>query len=52
MYKIRDKYVGLPREGIDEFDTHEEALLMLSEYRIAYGSFWTFSLKKAGEKND
>ena len=50
MYKIRGKYPGLPWEDIDEFDTREEALLMLSEYRIAYGPGWRFSLKKVGAK--
>ena len=50
MYKIRGKYIGLPWKDIYEFDTREEALLMLSEYRIAYGPFFKFSLKKVGER--
>lgn len=48
MYKIRDKYPGLPWEDIDEFVTREEALKMLLEYRMAYGPGWIFSLKKVG----
>lgn len=50
MYKIRGKYIGCPREDIDEFDTREEALLMLSQYRIDYGPYWMFSLRKVGVK--
>ena len=40
MFKIYGKYSNLPKEIIDEFDTREEALEMLTEYRMAYGHEW------------
>lgn len=40
MFKIYGKYQGEPREIVDEFDTREEAIEMLSEYRMAYGPEW------------
>lgn len=50
VYKIRGKYPGQPWEDIDEFDTREEALKMLREYRMAYGPEWRFTIKKAVAK--
>lgn len=47
MYKIRGKYPGQPWEDIDVFDTREEAVKMLREYRMAYGSEWQLTIKKA-----
>ena len=48
MYKIRGKYIGCPLEDIDEFDTREEALLMLSEYRMAYRPERKLTIMKVG----
>lgn len=36
MFKIRGKHPGQPWEDIDVFDTREEALKMLREYRMAW----------------
>ena len=46
MYKIIGKYCG-EAEEIDEFETREEAMQMLTEYRMAYGSEWKLWIKKS-----
>lgn len=46
MYKIIGKYCGVTEE-IDEFETREEAMQMLTEYRMAYGSEWKLWIKKS-----
>lgn len=46
MYKIMGKYCGVTEE-IDEFETREEAMRMLTEYRMAYGSEWKLWIKKS-----
>lgn len=50
MFKIRGKYPGQPWEDIDTFDTREEAVKMLHEYRVAYGPEWQLTIKKAVAK--
>lgn len=50
MFKIRGKYPGQPWEAIDTFDTREEAVKMLHEYRVAYGPEWQLTIKKAVAK--
>lgn len=44
MFMIFGKYNGQTEE-VDQFDTKEEALKMLNEYRLAYGSAWTLWVK-------
>ena len=46
MYKIMGKYCG-ETEEIDEFETREEAMKMLTEYKMAYGSEWKLWIKKS-----
>lgn len=46
MYKIMGKYCGITEE-IDEFETREEAMQMLTEYCMAYGSEWKLWIKKS-----
>ena len=46
MFVIRGKYPGCEWEDIDEFETREEAEKMLAEYRTAYGSEWSLTIKK------
>jgi len=46
VFKIRGKHPGQPREDIDVFDTREEALKMLREYRMAYGPGWLLTIKR------
>ncbi len=42
MWKIKGRYGDTgDTEVIDEFDTEKEAIAMLGEYRLAYGSSWT-----------
>ena len=41
MFVIKGKYGNEPIENIDEFDTEEEANVMLSEYKMAYGQGWS-----------
>ena len=33
-------------EEIDEFDTRQEAVKMLAEYRMAFGGGWTMWIKR------
>ncbi|AEG58996.1 hypothetical protein [Desulforamulus ruminis] len=40
MFKIKGKYPGQPCEDFDEFETMAEAVSMLREYRMAFGSGW------------
>lgn len=46
MYEIRGKYPGEPWETIDEADTKQEAIRLLTEYRMAYGPEWRLCIKK------
>ena len=46
MYEIMGKYCGVTEE-IDEFETREEAMQMLTEYCMAYGSEWKLWIKKS-----
>lgn len=46
MWKIKGKYAGLPWEVIDFFDTEEEAITMLAEYRMAFGNGWLLKVVK------
>lgn len=46
-YEIRGKYPGLPWETVDEADTLSEARRYLMEYRMAYGSEWRLTIRKA-----
>ena len=39
-YIIKGKYQGRT-EDIDEVYTHQEALYLLKEYRLAFGSSWS-----------
>jgi hypothetical protein len=45
MYKIMGTYQGNTEE-IDEADTRKEALYLLGEYRLAFGSEWVLRIKK------
>lgn len=45
MVKIMGKYEDQPWEEIDEFDTRQEAMEALREYRLAYGIGWRLRLK-------
>lgn len=47
MFEIRGKYPGCPWETVDAFDTREEALTMLREYRKAFGPEWTLTIRRA-----
>jgi hypothetical protein len=46
MYLIMGQYEGRDAEEIDEFDTRKEALQMLAEYQLAYGSGWRLWVRK------
>jgi hypothetical protein len=39
MYKIKGCYQG-NTEVIDETDTEEDAIYLVQEYQLAYGSAW------------
>ena len=47
MYKLMGKYGKQQAEEIDEFETREEAMQMLTEYRMAYGNEWKLWIKKS-----
>ena len=48
MYVIRGKYTGCPWEDVDSFETREEAVKMLAEYRMAFGADCVLTIKKRG----
>lgn len=47
MYKVIGKYGKQQAEEIDEFETREEAMQMLTEYRMAYGAGWRIWIEEA-----
>jgi hypothetical protein len=45
-YEIIGKYKNFPKEVVDTAEDRKEANYLLSEYRLAYGSEWSLSLKR------
>jgi hypothetical protein len=45
-YEIIGKYKNMAKEVIDTAEDKKEANYLLGEYRLAYGSEWSLSLKK------
>lgn len=41
LFKIIGRLKGLPKEEIDSATSEPEAIKLLSEYRIAFGSEWS-----------
>ena len=41
MTYIIGKFENAPVETIDAFDTHREALKMLTEYQLSFGRGWS-----------
>lgn len=46
MWTIRGRYLRQPWETIDIVETRKEALELLAEYRVAFGSEWQLNVKK------
>ena len=47
MFEIRGKYPGETWETIDTADTEKEARQLVLEYKMAFGSEWRITYRRA-----